>query len=334
MHLVFWIIWLSRSFYDTESAWGITSALIFVVVVLITQVPLVYIHLYVFVPNFLNKKKYLLHFLTTFLLIGLYSFTNYSFLKSIPADFISTEMKTVLKTLKPNYDLLEGFIVVVLTYALKYMLVAFITENELLKLQKEKLNLELKALKAQINPHFFFNTLNNLYSLTLKNSGQSSEVVLKLSDMMRYVLYECNEDQVSLKKEIGFIKNYLELERLRFNESYSIDFVVNGDPGKKMIAPMLLVEFIENSFKHGLNRHFSSGWVKVEITIEDTTFHFICTNSRGAQDEEDEKEKKNSGIGLINIQKRLALMYPNQYTLNIEDTPSLFRVHLQMELKS
>jgi len=330
LHLIFWLIWLSRSFYDTENAWGFQSSLYFVAVVFITQAPLVYIHLYVLVPYLLNRRKYVVHILVTSALIGIYSYCNYFLLKSLPPEKLSTGLRAFLPGLKPNYDLLEGFIVVVLTYSLKYMLVAFITQNELLKLQKEKLQLELRALKAQINPHFFFNTLNNLYSLTLKNSQQSSEVVLKLSDMMRYVLYECNEDKVLLSKEISFIKNYLELERLRFNVSYQIDYRQEGEPEKQVVAPMLMVEFIENSFKHGLNRHFSSGWVRLEIKIAEDQLDFTISNSRGSQDEE--KEIKKSGIGLINIKKRLSLIYPDQYLLEIEDKPELFKVHLHLDL--
>jgi len=331
-HLFFWLIWLSRSFYDTQGAWGMQSSLFFVGVVAITQIPLVYTHLYLLVPRLLNRRKYFIHILVTSVLIGVYSWSNYTLLKRIPSDYLSAGMNAFLKNLKPNYDLLEGFIVVVLTYSLKYMLVAFITQNELLKLQKEKLQLELKALKSQINPHFFFNTLNNLYSLTLKNSRQSSEVVLKLSDMMRYVLYECNEDKVPLTKEISFIKNYLELERLRFNDSYEISFSMQGEPDHQIIAPMMLVEFIENSFKHGLNRHFSSGWVKLEIKIEKENLFFTIANSRGT--DEEEKEKKKNGIGLINIKKRLSLIYPDQYALEIADNPDLFRVHLHLALQT
>jgi two-component system LytT family sensor kinase len=332
LHLIFWLIWLSRSFYDTETVWGIQSSLYFVAVVFATQLPLVYIHLYVLVPYLLNKRRYVIHIVVTILLIITYSFCNYFLLKSIPAEYLSTNMNAFLRGLKPNYDLLEGFIVVVLTYSLKYMLIAFITQNELLKVQKEKLQLELRALKAQINPHFFFNTLNNLYSLTLKNSHQSSEVVLKLSDMMRYVLYECNEDKVLLSKEIYFIRNYLELERLRFNTSYQIDYRQEGEADKQVVAPMLMVEFIENSFKHGLNRHFSSGWVRLEIKIASDQLDFIISNSLGSQ--EDDRETSKSGIGLINIKKRLALIYPDQYMLKIEEKPELFRVHLHLELKS
>jgi len=331
-HILFWLIWLSRSFYDTENAWGFKSSMYFVAVVFVTQAPLVYIHLYFLVPRLLNRRKYVLHLLATGALIAAYSFANYTLLKSLPAENLSAGMNAFLKTLTRNYDLLEGFIVVVLTYALKYMMVAFITQNELLKVQKEKLQLELRALKAQINPHFFFNTLNNLYSLTLKNSKQSSEVVLKLSDMMRYVLYECNEDKVLLAKEINFIKNYLELERLRFNDSYQIDFRQEGEPDRQLVAPMLMVEFIENSFKHGLNRHFSSGWVRLDLKIDKENLDFTISNSRGSQDEE--KENRKSGIGLINIKKRLSLIYPGQYFLEIEDKPELFRVHLHLALQT
>lgn len=332
LHFLFWAIWLSRNLYDTVNAWGMESSLYLVLVVFITQVPMVYLHLYLLVPRFLNQRKYLLHIFFTLLLIVVYSWCNYSLLKILPSENLSSGMNSFLRTLKPNYDFLEGFIVVILTYSLKYMLIAFITQNELLKLQKEKLQLELRALKAQINPHFFFNTLNNLYSLTLKNSSQSSEVVLKLSDMMRYVLYECNEDKVLLSKEINFLKNYIELERLRFNESYSISFKQTGEAAELMVAPMILIEFVENSFKHGLSRQYSAGWVEIEVHIDNNKLSFTTINSKGHVDEE--KENQKSGIGLINVKKRLELIYPEQFILEINDSTDLYKAHLEIPLQT
>ncbi len=159
--------------FDIINLFGLKYSLLFIAVTFLTQAPLVYTHLYVYVPKLLNKKKYLLYFLLTAGSIYLYSYLNYGFFQILPKAGMPDRMVRYLELIEPNYDILEGLIVVLLTYSLKYTLIAFITQNELLRLQKEKLQLELNSLKAQVHPHFLFNTLNNLYSLTLKNSNKA-----------------------------------------------------------------------------------------------------------------------------------------------------------------
>ena len=240
-------------------------------------------------------------------------------------------MKLFIGRTKPNYDILEGVIVILLTYALKYTLIAFVTQNELLKLQKEKLQLELNALKSQVNPHFLFNTLNNLYSLTLKNSDKSSEVVLKLADIMRYVLYQSEAYQVPLQKELDFIQNYVELQKIRYNENYQISFTFGGSVNGQMIAPLLLIDFIENAFKHGLDRRFNDGFVNINIQIENNQLLFSVINAKGHADDGSILHSKN-GIGLSNIKKRLELMYPEKFNLTIVDNSEQFNVNLKLNL--
>ena len=269
LHTLFWIVWLSRNFYDTYQPFELKGACVYIAIIFISQTPLVYFHLYFLVPKFLRSKNYFVYIPVTIGSLLLYSNFNFWLMHHIPEAMQTEPMQRYIAKITPSYDVLEGFIVIMLSYALKYTVIAYITQNELLKLQKEKLQLELNALKAQINPHFFFNTLNNLYSLTLKNSSQSSEVVLKLSDLMRYVLYECNEEKVLLSKEVSFVQNYLELERLRYNANYKIEINISGDAGNKKIAPMLLIEFVENAFKHGLGRMYNSGWLHIGIEMKE-----------------------------------------------------------------
>jgi len=240
-------------------------------------------------------------------------------------------MTRFVGNMTPYYDLLEGMIALILTYALKYTLIAFITQNELLKLQKEKLQLELNALKAQIHPHFLFNTLNNLYSLTLKNSEKASEMILKLSDIMRYVLYQANEEKVLLNKELEFISSYTELQRIRYHNRYDISFKVEGEVEEQMIAPLLFIDFVENAFKHGIDKRFSDGFVHIRFHINKNSISFTVENSIGNNEQLDVKQS-DAGIGLNNIIKRLLILYPNRHQLDIINKNEIFTVKLQIEL--
>lgn len=331
LHSLFWTIWLTRSFYDTYSLWGVKWGLTYILIVFISQAPLVYIHLYLYVPKLLNRKKFFSYFLITTLSIYGYSLLNYQLLNMIPRENMPERMTRFVGNITQNYDLLEGVIVVILTYALKYTLIAFITQNELLKLQKEKLQLELNALKAQIHPHFLFNTLNNLYSLTLKNSEQASEMVLKLSDIMRYVLYQANEEKVLLSKEIDFISSYTELQRIRYHNRYDIRFDVEGKIEDQLIAPLLFIDFVENAFKHGIDKRFSDGFVHIQFTIEPDFIALQVTNSIGTDEQAGFKQKE-AGIGLYNVKKRLSLLYPQKHLLEISHDEEVFTVNLQIEL--
>jgi len=331
LHSLFWTVWLTRSFYDTYGIWGVQWSIAYVLIVFISQAPLVYIHLYLYVPKLLNRKKYFLYFLMTGLSIYGYSLLNYQLLTTIPRENMPERMTRFIGNMTPYYDILEGMIALILTYALKYTLIAFITQNELLKLQKEKLQLELNALKAQIHPHFLFNTLNNLYSLTLKNSEKASEMILKLSDIMRYVLYQANEEKVLLNKELEFISSYTELQRIRYHNRYNISFKVEGEVEEQMIAPLLFIDFVENAFKHGIDKRFSDGFVHIRFYINKNSVSFTLENSIG-NDEQSDVKQSDAGIGLNNIIKRLLILYPNRHQLDIINKNEIFTVKLQIEL--
>lgn len=333
LHTLFWFVWLTRTLFDIQELWGWNWSLIYILIVFICQAPLVYLHLYVLVPKLLNKKHYLVYIFTTIIGIILYSTALYNCLKLIPLDGIPATMTRFLNRITPNFDILEGFIVIVLTYALKYTLIAFITQNELLRLQKEKLELELNALKSQIHPHFLFNTLNNLYSLTLKNSEKASEVVLKLSDIMRYVLYQANENKVLLNKEIAFVKNYVDLQKIRYNKKYTISFEVEGKIEEQTVAPLLFIDFVENAFKHGLEKRFNDGFVDIKFIYNKDNIALNVVNSKGQSDNDAEKQTyEQSGIGLTNVKKRLALIYGEKHQLEIKDSEETYIVNLNIDL--
>ncbi|MEO6189997.1 MAG: histidine kinase [Saprospiraceae bacterium] len=200
-------------------------------------------------------------------------------------------------------------------------------QNEKRSLLTKNIESELLFLKNQINPHFLFNTLNNLYALTLKKSDYAPELVLKLSDMLRYMLYECNETVVPLSKEIHYINNYIALEKIRLSQQADIQIEIVGDPTNINVAPLLFIPFIENSFKHGLKYSTTDSYIHIQFRIEDE-IHFSIVNSKHIHIPGMNKPKSVGGIGLNNVRKRLELIYPNSHELDIIDQLDHYQVNL------
>lgn len=205
------------------------------------------------------------------------------------------------------------------------------TEKKSKELEKEKLNSELAFLKNQISPHFFFNTLNNIYSLIEIDPPAAQESVLKLSKLMRYLLYESEHGKVTLSSEIAFMKNYIALMRLRFSEKVelSVDFPDNFRNYE--IPPLLFIPFIENAFKHGIDYRAGS-YIIISMEVNDREIRFRCKNSIGKSSHDSDGQY--SGIGLENIKKRLALLYPKTHALEIEQTPESFGVELTLYMQN
>jgi two-component system, LytTR family, sensor kinase len=198
------------------------------------------------------------------------------------------------------------------------------------ELETRTMQSELNFLKSQINPHFLFNTLNSLYALTLKKSDEAPEVVIKLSEMMRYMLYECNEKLVPLSKEVLYIRNYLALEKLR-HKNMDIQFEVQGDEGSMTIAPLIFISFIENSFKHGASNHITQGFVHIHLNITTNEINMYVENSK-PEKQIATPHKRSGGIGLVNVKRRLDILYPDGYHLDIYDKPNTYAVNLWMKL--
>ncbi len=200
------------------------------------------------------------------------------------------------------------------------------------KLQKEKLEAELKFLKAQIHPHFLFNTLNNLYALALKKSDKAPEMVLKLSDLLNYMLYECNAEQVVLRKEIELVENYLEIEKLRYGNNLNVEFTKSGNFDFTSIAPMLILPFIENAFKHGLSDQIDNYFVKINAIVNAKTFEFTVQNSKNNFYNKIDTQNYKEGIGLKNVKRRLELQYKGNYELEIMETDTEFSIKLKINI--
>lgn len=278
--------------------------------------------------RYISDGKLWLHFLSLVFLAGVITP-----LKTIFLFFLSPSDPGYQANIIDNqvYTFLSLFLVGASATIYRVMQEWIIQQGEKKELESQNLQSELKLLKSQINPHFLFNTLNSLYALTLKKSDLAPEIVLKLSEMMRYMLYECNEKEVFLEKEINYMKNYLELERLRHGTKIDIHLKIDGEIGDEKIAPLLLMPFIENSFKHGINNHINKGFVNLELGIFNSRLEMELTNSK-APSMPKIREKKSGGIGLANVKRRLQILYPKSHDLSIEESPFDYKIHLTLQL--
>jgi LytS/YehU family sensor histidine kinase len=209
----------------------------------------------------------------------------------------------------------------------------FEERHQLEVLQKEKANTELKFLKAQTNPHFLFNTLNNLYSLTLEQSEKAPEVVLKLSSMLDYMLYQCKDPEVAIKKEIALIQDYIDLESLRYGSTLTLNFTHHLHDPNVMIAPLILISFVENAFKHGASTNRKDSIIQIELTTSQDQLYFKVFNTLPVRKQETIKNESHSGIGFSNSQRQLELNYKNNYDLKSTKTDTHFEVLLTINLK-
>ncbi|WP_234735531.1 sensor histidine kinase [Tellurirhabdus bombi] len=290
--------------------------------------------IYVLFPRYLQQGQYL----KIFLGILLFSFASAS-VSSLLSAFVVTPVHQWLGgdgSTRPSrftYLLMAGFrgatTVAGFAAAIKLMKVWFLKQQAYRQIEKEKFQAELQLLKSQIHPHFLFNTLNNLYSLTLHRSDHSPSVVLKLAELLRYMLYEANAAEVPLEKEIAFLRNYIGLEQLRYGSRLDMSVTIKGDTQQKLIAPLLLIPLLENAFKHGTSEQLEQAWMHLDLVVQEQVMKFKLINSREA---DERKLKQEGGIGLQNVRKRLELLYPGRYELKVVPEEETFMVYLTLEL--
>ncbi len=200
-------------------------------------------------------------------------------------------------------------------------------QRELLQAQQEKIKAELQLLKAQVHPHFLFNTLNNIYSFSLDRSPKTPALILKLSSLLSYMLYDCKAEEVRLEKEVAIMKDYLDLEKERYGDTIEISWNVEGDTSDNFISPLLMLPFLENAFKHGASEQIEKPWMGVDISVVANQLKFKITNSKN-----EFTSQSNSGIGINNVKKRLEYLYPGKYELKINDEGDFFAVSLMVKL--
>lgn len=202
-----------------------------------------------------------------------------------------------------------------------------IKQREWMNAQQEKVTAELQLLKAQVHPHFLFNTLNNIYSFSLLNSTKTPQLILKLSSLLSYMLYDCKAEEVRLEKEIEIMENYIDLESERYGDKIEISWNVEGDVKNEFISPLLMLPFLENAFKHGISEQIEKCWLSVDISVKKNTLLFKVANSKN-----EFVHYSTNGIGINNVKKRLNLIYPDRHEIRINDEGNFFVVSLLVKL--
>lgn len=333
-HVVFWIIVLTYyTLFFGHQGGHYRFTLKFVAILLPVAMGTTYLFNYYLIPKFLLNKRIktfsLLSFYTlvvSFYIISLIIFP-YLILNTNEVNFVTLD-KSFLDIYFLVVGLYAAILVAILIKLIKY---AYERQHQHLQILKEKTAAELEVLRSQINPHFLFNTLNNIYTLSLKKSDQTPDVVLKLSEMLDYLLYDCDADRVPVQKEIKLIENYLYLQKIRYDKRLNIKFDVEGLIADKTVAPMLLLPFVENSFKHGVGKHRADAWIKILLKIHEKSMHFEVENSQ-VLEVKNKAKSSSGGIGIANVRKRLELLYHNRHELNLFSSSSDYRVVLNLNL--
>ncbi len=346
-HVAFWGMWwifqgylyaFTPAVYEAPYITRLTMSLIEALIYLIPHMFLAYSLMYFIIPRFLIKQRYwqtitgtiIAFFLTAIISVVVGRFLiNPLHLLSYGKNFVSsTDLTAKMFFLSLLAGLRGGITIGGLAAAIKLMKYWYVKEQRNMHLQKENLESQLQLLKAQVHPHFLFNTLNNLYALTLTHSDKAPQVVTHLSDLLRYMLYECDEKEVPLENEIEVMRKYVELEKLRYGGRIDVSFSCSGELHKNQIAPLILLPFVENSFKYGASEQLDQCWINLHLHVSEDQFAFNLSNSSGNTAE----RLSAGGIGLQNIKKRLELIYPGKYQLTINEEEEMYVVKLSMQL--
>ena len=287
---------------------------------------MVYLLLYFLTPRYLVKKKYLQFMIG--LVVVTFICAIYANLANLTLSAFKQSFKGV--TLDTGRNVLPFIHVGGLAFSIKFLDFWQKQKQQTLEAQREQLTTELELLKSQIHPHFLFNTLNNLYAYTLDRSDKAPEIVLKLSNLLRFMIYESKAAQIPLSKEISLLQAYIDLEQLRYGDRLDVSFSCRGDIEGKQIAPLLLLPFLENAFKHGTSKQIDQCWLSFDLNVEGSAMQFKLVNS--IDKEEEKMNAITGGHGLQNVRRRLDLLYKGNYQLDVQQEEEVFIVSLQLQL--
>lgn len=280
----------------------------------------VYLHFYVR-KLFFVRRKYVLYVLSLVLIIMIFGY-----LSELSVN------KIMYEKIFDRHGYIDVTLMIVISTALRFFKRDTSQQIIIQETKAKQLNAELQLFRNQVNPHFLFNTLNNLFSVALKNNdNETAEGISKLSHLMRYMLHDSNVEKISLEKEIKYIEDFMELQKIRFSSSYNIkiDFNKSGNINTTFISPMILIPFVENAFKHGISIENES-FVNINLEVNQRKIIFSVENTINKLREEN--NKSDSGIGLENVKRRLELIYPKKHSLKIKNDGNLFFVYLEVNL--
>lgn len=339
-HLLFWLVsYLFFVLFFGRANRDYQITITFTAILFPVAIATSYLINYYLIPQFLFKARYV-----RFALFMLYTLITTTWLEILTSVFVFAFVSDLkLYRLDPStFDVVflwVGLYFVILAFiAMEQLIRAFDMNREVSRLASQKLETELKlreselrVLRSQIHPHFLFNTLNNLYGLTLEKSDLAPELVLKLADLMDYMLYKCNKPLVELADEIQHLHNYIEIEQLRYGDRLDVQFHLSGSAEKHQVAPMLLLAFFENAFKHGVSKSIQNPFVQIRLTIAEDSLNLHIANSCNTSNKK--QEDYTHGIGLKNVQRRLDLLYPG-HRLQIDNKADTFEIDLFLPLQA
>lgn len=328
-HVLFWMIYMAiftfvEGGYSNEFGVAFYMELGF----LPFRLAVVYLNYFLLLPKFLEERKLSKYLLQTLIFVVVASFLHRAFMYFYLNDILFPNWNP--KGFPQPYKLVQSAMIItspmVFLIGIEVLLRWLESERRAEQLAGEKLKAELSYLRSQINPHFFFNTLNNLYGLAMKKSDKTPEVVMKLSELMSYVLYEADKESVPLSKELEQVERYVALEQIRYENRFEVDIKTEGDIDMLNIPPLILLPFVENSFKHGINKSAKDGWISI-IVRTNGELNFTIRNSIPQFSE----EEKSGGLGIENVRKRLELIYPDRHILVCDRGESEYIVNLTIQ---
>ncbi|MEL6675817.1 MAG: histidine kinase [Bacteroidota bacterium] len=334
-HLIFWLLFVAYN----VATWGayqddVSQPIFSEFAYLPAKILMTYLAMYYLIPRYLLPRHYRAFFWG--LLAGLIFFGLWNRLITyyvIYPRYYPEAVGSGFWAIKVFFEITILVNITTLGTTVKLLQHWYKNERSRQQLAQEKTAAELQLLKSQVHPHFLFNTLNNLYALTLEASPQAPDMVLKLSALLNYMLYECNQPQVDLAKEVRYLEDYISLEKLRYGENLALAYECSGELSDKSIAPLLLLPFVENAFKHGASQATEEPWIRLNLWVDETTLHLQVENSRVETEATRTATDYAEGIGLKNVQRRLDLLYPDSYELSIREDASFF-VYLKLQLTS
>lgn len=338
-HTLFWLFFVLIQSIGIESKSNDNGQLLRNFIKLFPKILATYTLIYFQIPKLLYKKKYILFTISLFVFTYFFTVIARIFVVYIvegifrEGTFNQEPIIEIITDVKALYErsylwiYFPAFIMLVI----KLINETFERKKHVEQLEKEKFSAELSYFKAQIHPHFLFNTLNNLYTLTIQKSDIASDTVLKLSEMLDYMLYQCNDDNVSIDKEIQLIQNYLDLEQLRYGERLNLVYNHDLDNKNAKIAPLILISLIENAFKHGVSGSINKPKIKIDVSVDKNQLYFSVFNTKNKVVQDDKTNFK-QGIGLSNTKQQLKLLYPDKHKIEIIEEDFSFQVILNIDL--
>ncbi len=328
LHVLFWTMILLATIIPERNTGSNSFSIIVETVNVAFYAFIIYFNLFYLFPKYLKGRSLRVYIIALILSVLLLTPIKGAVLYLLHYGDDTYRRQIILNL---HYTFLSTFFVAGASTIFKILVEWLKFQREKQKLEKEIMQSELKFLRSQINPHFLFNTLNNVYSLALIKSDKTPDVILKLSEILRYMLYECNEPKVKLSSEVKYIENYLALEKLRQNKTVNIEFTQEGEIKDQVISPLLFTPFLENAFKHGVNKVLDNKCVKIYLKVNGNNVFFSVENTKPDIDVE-ELMKSPGGIGLANVKKRLNILYPGKYKFDIENTKTSYKIELSLEL--